>query len=149
LQFDSLSAAAAHMGVDATVLQQDIEQYNAAAATNKDALGKQYFPTTIDAAGVVWVGQITPVVHYTMGGLKINEWAQVCSHWADTAGRWLAMLLTTNALQRHDSVADQLPGQKCFLCAKLLLYHGFQRTSLTMNDQGSTPCRPVMSDSFC
>lgn len=68
------------MGVDAEVLQQQVEQYNAAAAANKDNLGKQYFPTTIDPADVVWVGQITPVVHYCMGGLKINEQAQVnCS----------------------------------------------------------------------
>jgi succinate dehydrogenase/fumarate reductase flavoprotein subunit len=25
----------------------------------------------------VWVGQITPVVHYCMGGVKINERTQV------------------------------------------------------------------------
>lgn len=77
LQFDSLSAAAAHMGVDAATLQQQVEQYNAAAAAGKDAWGKQYFPTTIDAAGPVWVGRVTPVVHYCMGGVKINERAQV------------------------------------------------------------------------
>ena len=79
-QFDSLSAAAAHMGVEAAALQQQIEQYNTAAAGSggsKDAWGKQYFPTAIDAAGAVWVGQVTPVVHYCMGGVKINERAQV------------------------------------------------------------------------
>lgn len=76
-QFDSLSAAAEHMGVAADVLQQQVEQYNAAAAAGTDAFGKKYYPTTIDAAGSVWVGQITPVVHYCMGGVKINERAQV------------------------------------------------------------------------
>lgn len=77
MQFDSLAAAAAQMGASADVLQQQVEQYNAAAAAGKDAFGKQYFPTTIDAAGGVWVGQVTPVVHYCMGGVKINEQAQV------------------------------------------------------------------------
>jgi succinate dehydrogenase/fumarate reductase flavoprotein subunit len=84
-QFDSLSAAAAHMSVDAAGLQQQIEQHNTAAAAaaaaagsdSKDVWGKQYFPTTIDAAGALWVGQVTPVVHYCMGGVKINERAQV------------------------------------------------------------------------
>lgn len=76
-QFDSLSAAAEHMGVAADVLQQQVEQYNAAAAAGTDAFGKKYYPTTIDASGSVWVGQITPVVHYCMGGVKINEQAQV------------------------------------------------------------------------
>lgn len=115
MQFDSLSAAAAHMGMDAAVLQQDVEQYNAAAAGNKDALGKQYFPTTIDAEGVVWVGQITPVVHYTMGGLKVNEQAQVCGLLADLLANRLAVYFTTNPQQQHDSATgQQLPstGQK-------------------------------------
>lgn len=78
VQFDSLAAAAAHMGLDAAVLQQQVGQYNEGAAANSDAHGKQYFPPTIDAAGAVWVGQVTPVVHYCMGGLKIDDSAQVC-----------------------------------------------------------------------
>jgi succinate dehydrogenase/fumarate reductase flavoprotein subunit len=123
LQLDSLSAAAAHMGVDAAVLQMDVEQYNAAAVANKDVMGKQYFPTTIDAAGVVWVGQITPVVHYTMGGLKINDRAQVGSHLSITDGNCVAVLLT----QRHRICIPQ-PLTSCqvriVLCAGLLLYQG-------------------------
>jgi succinate dehydrogenase/fumarate reductase flavoprotein subunit len=79
LQFDTLEAAAQHMGLQLEELQQQLEQYNAAAAAGSDFFGKQYFPTTLDPAGHFWLGQITPVVHYCMGGLEINDQAQVRS----------------------------------------------------------------------
>jgi succinate dehydrogenase/fumarate reductase flavoprotein subunit len=72
------------MGLQPADLQQQLEQYNAAAAaaaTGSDPFGKQYFPTTLDPAGHFWIGQITPVVHYCMGGLEINDSAQVCVIW--------------------------------------------------------------------
>lgn len=67
------------MQVPLEQLQQQLEQYNqaATAAGSKDAFGKQYFPTSFDTAGRFWIGQITPVVHYCMGGLEINGKAQV------------------------------------------------------------------------
>lgn len=77
MQFDTLAAAADHMQVQQEHLQQQLQQYNEAAAAGSDALGKQYFPTKFDTAGRLWVGQITPVVHYCMGGLEINDKAQV------------------------------------------------------------------------
>ena len=79
LQFDALEAAAEHMAVPLAQLQQEIESYASAAAGNtKDAFGKQHFPTAIQAdLGPFWVAKITPVVHYTMGGLEINDKAQV------------------------------------------------------------------------
>jgi succinate dehydrogenase/fumarate reductase flavoprotein subunit len=75
------------MRVPLEVLQQEVERYSSAAAavsaaasgsSSSDAFGKRFFPSTIDAAAAVWVGQVTPVVHYTMGGLRVNAQAQVC-----------------------------------------------------------------------
>uniref|UniRef100_A0A383VWI0 fumarate reductase (NADH) n=1 Tax=Tetradesmus obliquus TaxID=3088 RepID=A0A383VWI0_TETOB len=77
-KFDTLEAAAQHMGLQPAELQQQLEQYNTAAA-GSDPFGKQFFPTTLDPAGHFWLGQITPVVHYCMGGLEINDKAQVLS----------------------------------------------------------------------
>jgi succinate dehydrogenase/fumarate reductase flavoprotein subunit len=79
LQFETLAAAAEHMAVPLAELQQEIESYAAAAAGNtKDPFGKEHFPTAIQAdLGPFWVAKITPVVHYTMGGLEINDKTQV------------------------------------------------------------------------
>ncbi|PRW56901.1 fumarate reductase flavo [Chlorella sorokiniana] len=72
----SLAAAAAAMGVPEATLAAEVEAYNAAAAAGKDAFGKTVFPTTIDPAAPLHVARITPVVHYTMGGVAINPEAQ-------------------------------------------------------------------------
>eukprot|EP00775_Hariotina_reticulata_P006888 gene6888-7104_t len=79
-KFDSWDAAAKHINISAHVLTQQLEQYNAAAASEGlDSFGKQYFPSTFDSARHLWVGQITPVVHYCMGGVAINDQAQALS----------------------------------------------------------------------
>jgi hypothetical protein len=66
------------MNISAQTLTQQLEHYNAAATSGGlDSFGKQYFPSTFDTARYLWVGQITPVVHYCMGGIAINERAQV------------------------------------------------------------------------
>ncbi|EFN54784.1 hypothetical protein CHLNCDRAFT_134736 [Chlorella variabilis] len=73
---DSLAAAAEHMGAAPEVLVAEVEAYNAAAAEGRDAHGKTVFPTTIDPQAAVHVARITPVVHYTMGGVAISREAQ-------------------------------------------------------------------------
>ncbi|KAL4452364.1 hypothetical protein ABPG75_008026 [Micractinium tetrahymenae] len=73
---DSLAASAAHMGVPAETLAAEVEAYNAAAAAGSDQFGKTVFPATIEPAEPVHVALITPVVHYTMGGVAINPEAQ-------------------------------------------------------------------------
>lgn len=89
------------MGVEEPLLRRQLEEYNevaaaaaaaaaaspgragtavrdgAASAAVTDAFGKRFFPSAFDVSGPFWLGQITPVVHYCMGGLEINEHAQV------------------------------------------------------------------------
>jgi succinate dehydrogenase/fumarate reductase flavoprotein subunit len=78
LQCDTLQAAASHMGVDTAVLEQELGSYAAAAGgQQQDAWGKRYFPTQVSPAGPFWVAQVTPVVHYCMGGLRIDAEARV------------------------------------------------------------------------
>jgi hypothetical protein len=103
MQCDDLAAAAEHMGVPLAELEQQVQQYNSAAAhgaagssgssgssgaSSADAFGKRFFPTAVDPAAAVWVGRVTPVVHYTMGGLRINDKAQVrvCDAWCVCVG---------------------------------------------------------------
>ena len=39
----------------------------------KDEFGKTVFETKFDFEQILYGGVITPAIHYTMGGLKINE----------------------------------------------------------------------------
>lgn len=83
------------MGLQPEQLKLQLEEYNAGAAAGDDKYGKQYFPTTIGVGGHFWLGQITPVVHYCMGGLEINDLTQVSLSTGYHAGRdsWVPWLL--------------------------------------------------------
>jgi len=66
------------MGISAADLEANLEQNNKWEAEGNDPWGKKYFhngPTTIEDS--YFVAQVTPVVHYTMGGLHMNAQSQV------------------------------------------------------------------------
>lgn len=61
-------------------LSQTLEKYNQIAMENSaqpDEFGKSIFPTTFNINETLHVAQITPSIHYTMGGIRINKNAQV------------------------------------------------------------------------
>jgi flavocytochrome c len=69
---------AAWMHVDKHALEQTIHEYNKAAVEGTDDFGKQYFfNSPIDPNAKMYAGQVVPVLHYCMGGLKINEKCEV------------------------------------------------------------------------
>lgn len=68
------------MGVSAKELQAEFERYNGYAKNGNDPWGKKFFngvPLSIKDKFMCAI--VTPVVHYTMGGLAITEKAQ-CVH---------------------------------------------------------------------
>lgn len=74
---DSLDALSTFTKISANVLREEFEKYNSAAKDGKDAFGKTTFPSTFDLSAPFYVAKITPVVHYTMGGLSFDENARV------------------------------------------------------------------------
>lgn len=72
---------AEEMGVPLLKLQSTFKDYNKAAlGDTKDKFGKKYFPATpfeMDSDRSYHVAFITRVLHFTMGGVKINDKTQV------------------------------------------------------------------------
>lgn len=72
---------ASEIGVPFSKLQKTLKEYNrAASGETKDAFGKKFFPATPFAMGPknqYHVSFITRVLHFTMGGVKINDKGQV------------------------------------------------------------------------
>ncbi|CAN3376662.1 hypothetical protein DIURU_004450 [Diutina rugosa] len=72
---------AQEIGVDPSVLASEFDKYNKAAAGDiKDPFGKRFFPNTPlkwDANARYHVSYVTRVLHFTMGGVKINDKSQV------------------------------------------------------------------------
>lgn len=69
------------MKVPIKKLQETLDSYNKAANLEiDDPFGKKYFPTTpflISEEGKYHVAFVTRVLHFTMGGIKINDKSQV------------------------------------------------------------------------
>lgn len=77
LRGDTYEALARDLGVPEEALAQTMEQWNACVASGADArFGRTSFAGALDTAPFYAI-RVTPGVHYTMGGLKINTSAQV------------------------------------------------------------------------
>jgi len=53
--------------------------HSAAGGLAEDEFGKTVFPELYDPEDRIFVGQVTPVIHYTMGGVEVNKNAEVLS----------------------------------------------------------------------
>lgn len=69
---------ASDIGVSTQQLQKSFDSYNSYAIKKNDPWGKKYFDgTPYHVDDTFQVAVVTPVVHYTMGGIQVDEDAQV------------------------------------------------------------------------
>jgi len=78
--FPNAEALAKEMGIPVKVLEETFREYNEIAKKKSDPHGKLYFQNCpINSNEEFFVSIVTPVLHYTMGGLNISDTAQVKS----------------------------------------------------------------------
>ncbi len=73
---EGLDALASKMNVDKVTLQATLRSYQEAAKIGEDEFGKVSFrgiPAANLVNGTFFVGIVTPVLHYCMGGIKIDS----------------------------------------------------------------------------
>ncbi|KAJ3205334.1 hypothetical protein HDU67_008919 [Dinochytrium kinnereticum] len=64
-------------GMEKGIIEEEIDGYREKAKNGIDEFGKTLFPGTFERSKEFYVAKVTPVIHYTMGGLKINERAEI------------------------------------------------------------------------
>ncbi len=74
---DTIAELADMIGVDADTLQATIDTYNKGMENGSDEFGKSATTESVISEGPYYASLRTPTVHYTMGGIEINEEAQV------------------------------------------------------------------------
>lgn len=80
-KIDSGYALAKEMGISPDNLKATFAQYNESARLNKDPYGLKFFAAApLDINDSFYVATVTPVVHYVMGGLLINEKSECLYH---------------------------------------------------------------------
>lgn len=71
---------AKEIGVSTAVLDETFRKYNEVARTKTDPHNKKFFHNTpFDINDNFMVSVVTPVLHYTMGGIEINDKSEVVS----------------------------------------------------------------------
>ncbi|KAF4620270.1 hypothetical protein D9613_000339 [Agrocybe pediades] len=76
-RFDSGEALAKEFGLAPEVLKKTFEDYNQSVRTKKDPFGKKFFQGEWKFDDFFHVAVMTPVLHYTMGGLEIDPESRV------------------------------------------------------------------------
>eukprot|EP00218_Dolichomastix_sp_CCMP3274_P008867 CAMPEP_0170133594 /NCGR_PEP_ID=MMETSP0033_2-20121228/1410_1 /TAXON_ID=195969 /ORGANISM="Dolichomastix tenuilepis, Strain CCMP3274" /LENGTH=522 /DNA_ID=CAMNT_0010369097 /DNA_START=14 /DNA_END=1582 /DNA_ORIENTATION=+ len=75
---DGIAGLAKEMGVSPAVLEQTFAEYNKIADAKSCPFGKKFFHNTpFNGGELLHAAVVTPIVHYTMGGLRVNEYSQV------------------------------------------------------------------------
>ena len=106
----TLDDIAKKYGVPADALKESVKKYNEGVKAKKDEFGKQESALSeINEAGPFYVIRLSPKPHHTMGGLKINEKAEVLSSKTNKPipGLWAAGEITggTHGASRLGTVA--------------------------------------------
>ncbi|VDM20707.1 unnamed protein product [Wuchereria bancrofti] len=78
-QFNTLEEVANYMGIQSSKLKKTLDEYNEytnLSLSKEDKFGKKVFPVALKHPPY-YVAVITPAIHYTMGGIKIDKDAVV------------------------------------------------------------------------
>jgi len=117
-------------GIPVEALMKTFNEYNGYAAKKNDPWGKKFFngiPWSID--NKFMCATITPVVHYTMGGLVINDKCEV----RHTNGRAVPGLMAAGEVTGGVHGRNRLGGSALLECVALGRVAG--RTALAYNAQ--------------
>uniref|UniRef100_A0A0G4G8H0 fumarate reductase (NADH) n=1 Tax=Chromera velia CCMP2878 TaxID=1169474 RepID=A0A0G4G8H0_9ALVE len=78
VEYPDAQSAASALGFPQGSLESTLRRYSESAERGEDSFGKKVFPVkAFDPNKKVMIAKITPAIHYTMGGLKINPFSQV------------------------------------------------------------------------
>ncbi|KAI9031298.1 fumarate reductase, partial [Hyaloraphidium curvatum] len=111
--YSSGAELAKDMGISPKTLEETFNAYNEVAASKKDPYGKKFFhnvPFKMDDE--FWVAHITPVLHFTMGGLQIDDQCDVIS----SAGATIPGLFACGELGGGVHGANRLGGSSLLGC---------------------------------
>lgn len=76
--FKTGSDLAKEMNIPLSTLDDTFRKYNEVARNKSDPYGKKFFANLpLDANDNFWVSIVTPVLHFTMGGINIDDKCQV------------------------------------------------------------------------
>ncbi|PFH52071.1 hypothetical protein AMATHDRAFT_57895 [Amanita thiersii Skay4041] len=111
-RFENGDALAKEFGLSPTALKKTFEDYNQSVRTKKDPFGKKFFQGEWTYNDIFHVAIMTPVLHYTMGGLEIDPESRVL----DKSGKPIQGLFAAGEVAGGVHGANRLGGSSLLGC---------------------------------
>ncbi|KAG6821015.1 hypothetical protein H0H93_007905 [Arthromyces matolae] len=111
-RFENGNALAAEFGLEPSVLKKTFDDYNQSVRTKKDPFGKKFFQGEWSFNDFFHVAMMTPVLHYTMGGLEIDPESRVI----DKSGKPIPGLFAAGEVAGGVHGANRLGGSSLLGC---------------------------------
>ncbi|KAG6897724.1 hypothetical protein C0992_011934 [Termitomyces sp. T32_za158] len=111
-RFENGNALAKEFGLDPSVLRKTFDDYNQVVRTKKDPFGKKFFQGEWSFDDFFHVAIMTPVLHYTMGGLEIDPESRVL----DKSGKPISGLFAAGEVAGGVHGANRLGGSSLLGC---------------------------------
>ncbi len=112
-RFENGEALAKEIGIKPEVLKKTFDDYNKIAKAKKDPFGKKFFADSEWSMNDYFnVAIMTPVLHYTMGGLEIDAESRVL----DKSGKPIAGLFAAGEVAGGVHGANRLGGSSLLGC---------------------------------
>ncbi|KAJ7072559.1 fumarate reductase [Mycena amicta] len=131
-RFESGDALAKEMGLQPSVLKKTFEDYNTSVRTKKDPFGKKFFQGEWKYDDLFHVAIMTPVLHYTMGGLEIDAESRVI----DTKGKPIPGLFAAGEVAGGVHGANRLGGSSLLGCVVFGRVSGDSAAAKTIEKAG-------------
>jgi flavocytochrome c len=112
-KYKDVTAFAKEFGVDDNNLRKTINEYKESMVQGVDEFGKVVFGGEFKYDDEVYVGVVTPSIHYTMGGIKINNNAEV----VNKKGRVINGLFAAGEVTGGVHGGNRLGGNSLLECA--------------------------------
>ncbi|KAJ1554996.1 hypothetical protein HK405_003476, partial [Cladochytrium tenue] len=110
-----LADVAAARGWQPDALEATVAEHDAAAEVGgPDAFGRTVFPGKLGGSSKYYTAEVTPVLHYTMGGLRVTPEARVVSA---ASGRPIPGLYAAGEVAGGVHGANRLAGNSLLECA--------------------------------
>ncbi|KAG6812550.1 hypothetical protein H0H92_002319 [Tricholoma furcatifolium] len=106
------AALAKEFGLEPSVLKKTFEDYNKSVRTKQDPFGKKFFQGEWTFDDFFHIAIMTPVLHYTMGGLEIDPESRVL----DKSGKPIAGLFAAGEVAGGVHGANRLGGSSLLGC---------------------------------
>ncbi|KAH9941031.1 fumarate reductase [Amylocystis lapponica] len=112
-RFENGEALAKEMGLKPEVVKKTFDDYNAVVKAQKDPFGKKFFSSgEWRLNDTFYVAMMTPVLHYTMGGLEIDAESRVI----DTSGKPIPGIFAAGEIAGGVHGANRLGGSSLLGC---------------------------------